>query len=76
MNNSDAEGGDEEMDVETAIALMEDSQLVSADDDHLSCYLFEPNEILLMVCSTGPNTQHGTALHYSAIAVHCDGGTG
>lgn len=48
VNNSDLEDADEGIDVDTALSLMEDTDLVRHDDDQAASFVFDQSAVLVM----------------------------
>lgn len=49
VENSDVDDDGDEIDVDTAMSLMEDTDLVRHDDDQVACFIFDQSTVLLMV---------------------------
>jgi hypothetical protein len=54
VGNSDAEGGegDDEIDMDSALNMMEDSNLVVHDDDQAGCFTFDQTTVVFMARSS------------------------
>lgn len=67
--NSDVEGDGEGVDVDTAMSLMEDTDLVRRDDDQDDCFIFDQSNVLVMV---RPPSSYACASRFVSAEYHLE----